>query len=486
MQRIPLRSWLSAVLLACSSGDLDSRGDDGAATGCGNDVGNVEPQTQQPGQQHDTEQQRNAARSKMLSHDGGRSDSGCSDNGGPSCPAHVRDTQPLEGPPYVLPGGLKIVTGGKWGTQVQVTDGKRTAPLALPYFRKLRSVAVADPPDRIELSYEDSCCHPDPPPQRVQEHSFDALEARLTNVSGLRHHRAGRFEKAAAAFSSAARLDPSFELATTNLACALARSGKVTGALQALESKLRTDPIGTYLHILEDPDLQPLLRSPPVQGLKAKVRGKARIDVSKNAEQIWKMYAARSASLGLVAAVTHYESWNSQSWSASLVLLSAATGEKVGSLPLVSEAQSWMVLDEYDGTGAGSYRLLPSDYRRTKENVRRANRVLADLGFDDEGVVYSSFAASRRKNAEHLVALFPSQKLRLIVARDGPPANVRIERGSRRVFEGSHTFWDVSDPALLPTGRIVVIRGAQDEPEGGCSLCAEAAGLVLINYSMRE
>jgi hypothetical protein len=87
-------------------------------------------------------------------------------------------------------------------------------------------------------------------------------KAWLINARGLDDHRAGQFDRSAWWFAEALRLDPTFETALYNLACAQARLGNVPQAVHnlsllpgsaALRGKVEGD--GDFATVLKDPQM---------------------------------------------------------------------------------------------------------------------------------------------------------------------------------------------------------------------------------------
>ena len=87
-------------------------------------------------------------------------------------------------------------------------------------------------------------------------------KAWLINARGLDDHRAGQFDRSAWWFAEALRLDPTFETACYNLACAQARLGNTGQAIHhlaqlegkaALRAKIEAD--GDFAAVLKDPQM---------------------------------------------------------------------------------------------------------------------------------------------------------------------------------------------------------------------------------------
>lgn len=88
------------------------------------------------------------------------------------------------------------------------------------------------------------------------------LRARIANVRGLKHHKAGRFDQAIQEFSAALGLDPTAAVIASNLACAQARAGQSEAAATTLEVLGRDNPAWVTWRLATDPDLSSLATHP--------------------------------------------------------------------------------------------------------------------------------------------------------------------------------------------------------------------------------
>jgi len=86
--------------------------------------------------------------------------------------------------------------------------------------------------------------------------------ARKQNREGLAHHRAGDFEQAQASFAKAIAASSDHDFARYNLACALARLGRVDDAIAELDTVLARDPRRFVARIRGDADLEAVRKSP--------------------------------------------------------------------------------------------------------------------------------------------------------------------------------------------------------------------------------
>ena len=78
----------------------------------------------------------------------------------------------------------------------------------------------------------------------------------LINAAGMDDHLAGHFDLSSWRFREALRLDPTFEIARWNLACALSRIGHIAAAIRELELLAWTPELAEKA--LTDTDLDPL------------------------------------------------------------------------------------------------------------------------------------------------------------------------------------------------------------------------------------
>jgi tetratricopeptide (TPR) repeat protein len=216
--------------------------------------------------------------------------------------------------------------------------------------------------DRFQVEYEHVCGN-----EATLELSMGQLDARLANADAMTLHRRQRFDQAAEGFQRAVELDPSFDLARTNLASALARAGKVEPAATALSSMLKLDPAQAYAKILSDPDLAPLREHATVKALRAGQSGKAKIDPGRLIRSKW---LARTGNL--LAALHSESSWGSCAFEANLQVFDLKSGKQVAALPLA----------EMRDTSPDCEARRPRKPQRIAERVEVAHRFLSDLGFE--------------------------------------------------------------------------------------------------------
>lgn len=109
----------------------------------------------------------------------------------------------------------------------------------------------------VELTVEQNCSKP----LRLKL-PVAHLRARIANVRGLKHHKAGRFDQAIEEFSAAQGLDPTAAVIASNLACAQARAGQSEAAATTLEVLGRDNPAWVTWRLATDLDLSSLAAHP--------------------------------------------------------------------------------------------------------------------------------------------------------------------------------------------------------------------------------
>ncbi len=87
----------------------------------------------------------------------------------------------------------------------------------------------------------------------------------LVNARALDEHRAGHADRSSHGFAAALDLDPSFDTARYNLACALARQGDVAGAVRHLEALPATADLRPKIEA--DADFDPVRADPAFTAL---------------------------------------------------------------------------------------------------------------------------------------------------------------------------------------------------------------------------
>jgi hypothetical protein len=259
------------------------------------------------------------------------------------------------------------------------------------------------------------------------------LEARLANAAALKEHRKGRFKAAALGFARAQALDPSFDLATTNLACALARDGRTKSAIDTLRPLLITHPVTTYDKILRDSDLASLRSAPELQKWRASKKGDASVS------NAWDL--AYSAELKLLAVRFDDVSYTESDETAHFIWFVDVNGKVIAELHLG--------FTEYE------------DSKRQRAQKRklhaRMDRLLGDLGF-------SSQPAQNIVYAEEWKAYLPSVRLGVTV-KDGILRVIKADQIVGKVDTGAER---ILGAAYFPRWGTIVSKG-----EAGYENCGD-------------
>ncbi|MCA9706112.1 MAG: hypothetical protein KDK70_09715, partial [Myxococcales bacterium] len=310
----------------------------------------------------------------------------------------------------------------------------------------------------LAVEYEDAAaCAAE---RRRWELPARTLRARLENAAALGPHRKGDFEASARGFAQAARLDPSLDVAWTNLACALAMDGQTTQALGALEPVLRRDPLRTIHKVLSDPELASLREQPALTALHAETPGTATIR---------DLVLAYSSHLSLVALRRHEGSWGSAAFIEELQLFDATTGARVISLPLV---------DWHDTDPEGDDpRIRPARRAAVEARLDAADRFLRVLGFSTSpGLELASVRQEPRGDRMLHLARFPAAGLGLAVLG----SEARVLRGNEvlGVARGLD-FRELLRAGYDPDARVAFIEWTHDTPEG-CSADIDGVGFAMV------
>lgn len=264
--------------------------------------------------------------------------------------------------------GVSPDKGDKGDKKVQpvVRRGALSAPLAR---QELRAVYLSPKSDRIELLLETDWYFGEP---LTTTFSLDMLEARLENAAALKLHRNKRYAEAAQGFTRALRLDPRFRLAAYNLASALSQQGRKDEAVAALAPFLSRELPATYLALLQDPELQPLLETREVAALRADSAGTVGTAGTAALTARDERWLAHSARHQLLAALDPHR---------GLVLFSLRTGEVVAQLEMGTEIFPWSCDGCSDEIEQQARRAKASAQVAFQKKLPLANRFLAELGF---------------------------------------------------------------------------------------------------------
>lgn len=275
------------------------------------------------------------------------------------------------------------------------------------------------------------------------------LDARLDNWAGYSLYQQKKYADAIPAYRRAAAADPSWKIPAVNLASAYNLTGDPTSAIGALAPWLASDPVGTYATITLDPELRSLRTHSKLAAIRATKPGTAKID---GATATLIPSVALSADRKYVAVVHDEASWGASLWMAELELHELATGRIVGTLPLVTFADTNP--DCYDDK---CKRILKP--AAVHQRVAVAQQLLVDLGFTSAAVEDSTSVT--RTDDNKFKASFTKAKLG-VVARDG---TARVVQGNTVLATAS-----ISDrlhaAAYLTELRTVILWSGRPGREG--------------------
>jgi tetratricopeptide (TPR) repeat protein len=273
----------------------------------------------------------------------------------------------------------------------------------------------------------------------------------MLNGEALEAHAAGRFEEAAAGFAAAARLDPSFELTHTNLACALNRLGRSREALATLAPLLRDNPVLAYSKIASDPDLQSLAAAPEIAALLPSTPG----DVQPEAFESQQATAWVGLGGAAAAVIVREVSWGSSQYRLDLEVFAAKSGARKLRLPL----SSWDDRNEDGET-------LPARREVLRQRYEQTARWLRDMGF----------RADPRATVMTLASLPDSGRLKRTTLRikyaswqesGSEVGRYDIWKDGRVVAHfGQNTHMNTCTLSYLPSARALIVQWTTEAPEG--------------------
>ena len=212
--------------------------------------------------------------------------------------------------------GMTLVTGP--GGNIFLTKGTQRTRLANgSRFKSLVSDAKAK---TVTVTVEDYTCVG----ESTHTWTFAHLEARLANAAAYALHVKKDYKGAATGFARAVALDPKWNIPAYNLASARQLLGDKAAAVAALAPWISAEPIATYLHVVFDPELAPLLDQPALVALRAAKPGAARAD---------KVLVAPER--GLVAFARTEHSWGSSQFMKDIEIWDPAKRVRVASVNLV-------------------------------------------------------------------------------------------------------------------------------------------------------
>jgi tetratricopeptide (TPR) repeat protein len=215
----------------------------------------------------------------------------------------------------------------------------------------------------VRYLYDFACADPEQPLEVAVE--LVPLAARMLNDEALAAHRAGRFEAAAEGFARAAALDPGYELAPSNEACAWNRLGRPQDALRALAPLIRDNPVLAYSKVASDPELQSLKDAPPIAALRAGTPGAVQTEALLAAAAPLVGFAGRA-----VAVPIREDSWGSGNFRLDLAVYAAASGAE----------QLTVTLSDWSDSDAEG-KTLPARREQVQQRLERTVSWLRELGF---------------------------------------------------------------------------------------------------------
>lgn len=310
----------------------------------------------------------------------------------------LADTLLTDGKRHALGDGLALVmgTGG-----LKVQKAKRNAPLPIegivPSYGS--PVEVKADGDTVDLSFQSDCEF------LSQSYSKQQLEALIDLEEGKRLAGKGKLAASEVALARAHERDPS--LRSLLLVDVRLKLGQLEAANRALEPVVAASPAAAYVTASADPARKAFLGLPALATLRATTPGTAAID-AKNL-RLEKGEWARSPR-GWLARINR-ESLHGVCFAVvSLKLHDEVSLAPLAQFELTSGADA-------DGDGCGDQEFSSAGRARSEERVTRANRLLAELGF--EPMVGESSQESQSQASGAMTARFNSDGLGMVVARDG-------------------------------------------------------------------
>jgi hypothetical protein len=279
--------------------------------------------------------------------------------------------------------------------------------------------------------------------------TFAHLDARVQNTAAYRLHVANKYQEAAEGFARAAAADPSWVIPAYNLASAKVLLGDLDGAIAALASRLKSDPIATYVQISTDPELRPLLARPELAALRAKTAGTATLTPAARGNDVW-------SAPGLVA-VDHVESsWGSSSFTVTVEIYDVKTGKQLAS----SELIRWEDTDPSCDTHGCE--LKPGVRAAIAARARQLQAMLDELGFSPAG--------AETVNVEFVAAVETTSKVYLDKAKLGvvatPEGTARVLRGNTVLATATGLHTHLARVTYLDGTRTFVLSTFHSTPEG--------------------
>ena len=300
----------------------------------------------------------------------------------------------------------------------------------------------------VRYLYDLGCTAPEDPLEVVIE--LAPLAARMLNDDALAAHRSGRFAAAAAGFAQAARLDPTFELARSNEACAWNRLGRREDALRALAPVIRAKPVLAYSKVASDPELQSLKDAPPIAALRASTPGDVQAKTLADA-------AAPLVGLGgrAVAVLVREQSWGSSNFHLDLAIFDAASGDQQLSMPLADWSDN-----DHEG------KLLAGRREQVQQRYERSASWLRELGFGADPHA-SSMGLESLPDSGRLKRSPLRIKRSLAPLTADDPVRYEVWKDGRVVGHfGENKAMTSSTLTYLPSANALVVQWTTEDAEG--------------------
>ena len=268
--------------------------------------------------------------------------------------------------------------------------------------------------------------------------SVAAIEARLENASALRLHKRGNFDGAAAGFSRALALDPSFRLAATNLASAHALRGDLPAAEAALAPLLKRDPLPTYVKVWTDPELAALRTRLAITSVETTTPGSAVLTAKG-----WQTgVAAYSQQYDLYAVLRPVMHGDGSCSSGFVIDFVSSRGKLVHHMKAIKGHEAYV-----DSVTCESPRRARPAYRKAvAKRLKTINRVLSKLGF------LSLQGSMGHRSQTGRGVYLPQEKLGVAGSRGA----VRVFRKGKIIATTPAQLQYVSKAAFLPSRSMVV------------------------------
>ncbi|MBN2803723.1 MAG: hypothetical protein JXR91_11555 [Deltaproteobacteria bacterium] len=314
------------------------------------------------------------------------------------------------------------------------------------------------------------CCDTN---RRTSRWSAAELAARIENYLALEHHLAKRYKTAASGFAAALKNNDSFETARTNLACALAKSGKTDDAVKVLQDEKGVISIPRFFKIFSDADLEPLRTHPAVKAMYSKTGGDVPLSLYKGGLRDFGVIYSKE--YNLIGLISTYSSWAVDMHEDYLDLFDAATGER-----LLREFLGTFIFEE-GILEKKSKAVQKAEDAELQKHLGNIEAILNRLGFK---VVEKKDIHRAITQGMGQPPIFPKEKMALTNSPDG--LILLKDRRPYRQFKDIYVagYWQ-EDTAYLPGLDTFVVETHGDEPEG-CSTDAVMNLSYVIPVALGE